>query len=142
MTLPFGLAPAPYVFIKLLRPVIAHFRKKGGKIMIYIDDILIMASNPEAASKLVSEVLKLLQNLGFIINWEKSILSPQQILEYLGMIIDTILMEMRLPTDKVAKIQKECSTFIKTTITLRTLLRLIRKMTATIQAVLEAPLHY
>ena len=59
------------------------------------------------------------------------------------MIVDTILMELRLPQDKVVNIQKECSIVIaKTTITLRTLMRLIGKMTATIPAVLEAPLHY
>ena len=39
--------------------------------MIYIDDILILASNPQAASKLAVEVLDLLQKLGFLINWEK-----------------------------------------------------------------------
>ena len=111
--------------------------------MTYIDNILILASNLQAASKLAAEVLDLLQKLGFIINWEKFILSPLQILEYLGMIVDTILMELRLPQDKVVNIQKECSIVIaKTTITLRTLMRLIGKMTATIPAVLEAPLHY
>ena len=68
VTLPFGLLPAPYVFTKHLRPVIAHFRKKGGKIMIYIDDLFIIASNPAAAMKLASEVLEFLQSLGFIIN--------------------------------------------------------------------------
>jgi hypothetical protein len=126
VTLPFGLAPASYVFTKLLRPVVTHFRILGGwKMMIYIDDILIFASNREATSKLATEVLEVLQTLGFVINWEKSSLSPLQILEYLGMIVDTILMELRLPWDKVANLQKEYSSIIKkTTITLRTLMRL------------------
>ena len=54
--------------------------KKGGKIMIYIDDILIMTANPEAVLKLTTEVLELLQKLRFVINWEKFILSPLQTL--------------------------------------------------------------
>ena len=111
--------------------------------MIYIDDILILASNQQAASEQTAEVLDLLQRLDLIITWEKSILSPPQLLEYLGMIVDTILIELRLSHNKVVNLQKECSIVTaKTTITLRTLMRLIRKMTATIPAVLEAPLHY
>ena len=143
ITLPFGLAPAPYVFTKLLRPVLAYFRKRGARMMIYIDDVLVMSHTQVKASQLAQEVVELLQRLGFLINWEKSILSPAQSLEYLGMIVDTVHMELRLPQDKVTKLQKECRNMsTKPTITLRALLRIIGKMTASILAVLEAPLHY
>ena len=48
-SLPFGLAPAPFVFTKLLRPVAAFLRSMGIRIMIYLDDILVMAPSPEDA---------------------------------------------------------------------------------------------
>ncbi len=36
--LPFGLSTAPYVFTKLLRPLVAHWRAQGIPIVVYIDD--------------------------------------------------------------------------------------------------------
>ena len=46
-TLPFGLTSAPYVFTKLLRPVAALFRQEGLRILVYLDDWLLMASCPD-----------------------------------------------------------------------------------------------
>lgn len=42
-TLPFGLASAPRIFTKLLRPVAATMRKRGVCLLIYLDDILVIA---------------------------------------------------------------------------------------------------
>ena len=83
------------------------------------------------------------QRLEFLINQAKSVLSPVQSLEYLGMIVDTTQMELSLPQDKASKLQKECQGMpAKPTITLRALLGIIGKMTASILVVLEAPPHY
>lgn len=38
IVMPFGLASACYIFSKLLRPIVRHFRAKGYKIVIYVDD--------------------------------------------------------------------------------------------------------
>ena len=35
--LPFGLATASYIFTKLLRPLVVHWRGRGFKIVIYLD---------------------------------------------------------------------------------------------------------
>jgi hypothetical protein len=43
--LPFGLASAPRVFTKLLKPVVAVLRQMGLRIIIYLDDILIMSKS-------------------------------------------------------------------------------------------------
>ena len=40
--LPFGLASAPRAFTKLLKPIVAVMRSKGIRIVIYLDDLLIM----------------------------------------------------------------------------------------------------
>ena len=40
--LPFGLSTAPRAFTKLLKPVIAILRSSGIRIVIYLDDILVM----------------------------------------------------------------------------------------------------
>ena len=41
--LPFGLSSAPWVFTKTLRPVVAFRRELGMQLIIYIDNILLMA---------------------------------------------------------------------------------------------------
>lgn len=38
----FGLKTAPRVLTKLLKPVVAYFRKWGVRVMLYLDDFLIL----------------------------------------------------------------------------------------------------
>ena len=45
--LPNGLASAPRIFTKILKPVLSELRKKGISCLIYIDDFLIQASTKE-----------------------------------------------------------------------------------------------
>ncbi|CAH2272506.1 Hypothetical predicted protein [Pelobates cultripes] len=40
--LPFGLSSAPWCFTKLLKPVVALLRSRGIRMIIYLDDMLIM----------------------------------------------------------------------------------------------------
>ena len=47
--LPFGLASAPRTYMKLLYPVAAEMQLKGIKIVIYLDDILVLASSKSQA---------------------------------------------------------------------------------------------
>ena len=52
--------------------------------------------------------LDLLTNLGFTINYGKSVLSPCQAIQYLGFIINSVNMTVSLTTDKISKIRKAC----------------------------------
>ena len=45
--LPFGLSSAPYVFTKLLRPVLTFLRDKGVHCLMYLDDMLILGKTPK-----------------------------------------------------------------------------------------------
>ncbi|CAC5367715.1 unnamed protein product [Mytilus coruscus] len=45
--LPFGLAEGPRFFIKIMNPVIGILRMMGVRMIIYLDDILLMAENPQ-----------------------------------------------------------------------------------------------
>jgi hypothetical protein len=38
----FGLSPAPRIFTKLLRVVVAFLRKRGVRLVVYLDDFLIL----------------------------------------------------------------------------------------------------
>ena len=43
----FGLACAPWVFTKTLKPIVAQLRQLGVRLIVYIDDILILAESRE-----------------------------------------------------------------------------------------------
>lgn len=47
--LPFGLACAPWVFTKILKPLAAQLRQLGMRLIVYIDNILILAESKEMA---------------------------------------------------------------------------------------------
>ena len=49
--LPFGLTSAPRIFTKILKPVTGILRKMGIRIIVYLDDMLIMNSTLEGARK-------------------------------------------------------------------------------------------
>ena len=71
--LPFGLATSPCEFTKLLRPVVALLRQRGVKLQVSLDDWLIGSDTQLQAQTTIS----VLQLLGWIINYEKSDLTPK-----------------------------------------------------------------
>ena len=85
-TLPFGLTSAPYVFTKLLRPIASLLRQQGLRIVIYLDDMLLMASS-ERRDEPHNHTPWLL--LGFVLNHKKCITEPTQLIEFLGFIVDS-----------------------------------------------------
>ena len=87
--LPFGLSVAPWVFTKTLRPLAAVLRELGIRLITYIDDILIMAGSPEQARDHTLALIYLLENVGFIVHPSKTVTTPTQRLEFLGMDVDT-----------------------------------------------------
>lgn len=66
--LPFGLSTAPYIFTKIMRPVVSYLRQRGFHSVIYLDDFLFLGSSPEECQANVNASLNLLLSLGFRIN--------------------------------------------------------------------------
>ena len=141
--LPFGLSSAPRVFTKLLRPVMAHIRRQGLRSVIYLDDLLLMSHHKDHLITKVKETTCLLESLGFWINRDKSQLCPSQEVTYLGFVVDSRLMSLRLPQDKLTQVRQACTdTLQQDTCSLRELAKIVGMLSATQQAVLPAPLHY
>ena len=65
-TLPFGLSSAPYTFTKLMKPVVATMRRLGIRVVLYLDDMLVMAGSMMEARTHLATALELLTSLGFI----------------------------------------------------------------------------
>lgn len=58
-------------------------------IIYIINDIIVLNQTQEGIVRDMDSTLWLLQNLGFVINWEKSVLEPSHQMEYLGFVIDS-----------------------------------------------------
>ena len=86
--LPFGLASAPRAFTKLLKPLVAVIRSKGIRIVIFLDDLLIMHQDKVQCQKIFSQITHLLSNLGFLIKQEKCSSCPTQQITFLGALLN------------------------------------------------------
>ena len=71
--LPFGLASTPYVFTKLLRPLVKLWWSRGFKSLMYLDDGIVAVNGKERAEKASVWVKNSLHSAGFVINDAKSV---------------------------------------------------------------------
>ena len=134
---------APWVFIKILRPVAAQLRELGVIIIVYIDDILIIAETPELLRDHTMGLIYLFENLGFIIGYNKCVLEPTQLIDFLGFMTDLTRQELHLPAEKIKKIRAEARKLsASTSTTARKLSQFLGKLNAATQAVPVAPLFY
>ena len=85
----FRLATSSREFNKLLRPIVALLRQQGVKLHVYIDEWLIRADTLEQAKLHTQTTISVLQFLGWIINYEKSDLTPCQDFQFIGMQFNT-----------------------------------------------------
>ena len=108
--LPFGLSSAPRVFTKLLKPVTALLRQRGLRLILYLDDMLLMAQSKFELKAFVKLVPQFLQLLGFNINWGKSVLPPTQRIQFLGFTVDSVEMSMWLPGQNQSGLQGHAET--------------------------------
>ncbi|XP_046746398.1 uncharacterized protein LOC124411349 [Diprion similis] len=72
----FGLSTSPYVFNKIMKPVINVLRGQGFLSTIYLDDILFIGKHFQSCQENVLKSKELLEKLGFVINYKKSSLIP------------------------------------------------------------------
>ena len=82
--LPFGLAPAPWLFSALMEAVLVHLRDKGINILGYLDDFVLWNASRDALLLHVQETTHLLEALGLTLNQKKSHPSPTSSLVWVG----------------------------------------------------------
>lgn len=111
--MPFGLNCAPLIFTKLMKPILSFLRKRGFISVLYLDDFLLLGNTFLDCQRSVQETIRLLKILGFIINFSKSSLSPQQNCSFLGFIYNSVNMTICVPKHKKQKIIKLAKKFLK-----------------------------
>ena len=95
----FGLASAPRIFTKIMRPMMAFMRSLGVRVLGMIDDYL-WADRPERILALRTAVQTVMPALGWTFN-EKCEWSPADEVLMLGMLINTKMFQVRAPAKKV-----------------------------------------
>ena len=87
-------------------------------------------------------VIFLLQHLGFVINWKKSVLTPEQEIEFLDLTINSVTLELFANKTNIQKVVSKCQNLLNNPQTsILELTRLIGLLMSTIQAVLPARLN-
>ena len=141
--LPFGLSSAPWAFTKLMRVAMTVLRRQGVKIIIYLDDLLIIGSSADAVIEDLQKVRCLLENLGFILNIEKSDLKPKQVMEFLGLLVDSLRLSLSLPEDKIVSITSACQVLLsKPEVSLREIGSILGSFSWATAALVFGQAHY
>ena len=104
----FGVTNAPFIFHRLGESIKEYLNIHGIRIIIYIDDMLILASSFQQCLKDAQVVVDTLVKLGFNIKTEKCILTPSQNVYFLGYLWDSKLLSCSLPEEKLERIQSLC----------------------------------
>ena len=111
--------------------------------IIYLDHMILMGDSIEKISMCRDTVIFLLQHLGFVINWRKSVLTPVQEIEFLGLKTNSVNLEISLTEEKIQKVKiKRQNLLTEPETSILELTRVIGLLTSTIQAVLPARLQY
>ncbi|XP_064460412.1 uncharacterized protein LOC135370562 [Ornithodoros turicata] len=124
-----------------MKPVAAHLRSQGIRLVIFLDDILLMDQSPGRLRSSMETVVNLLHSLGFVVNQTKSHVTPTQTLTFLGFEIMTVPLALCLAVDKGLAIKQEIDSILGESIGVRALVSLIARLNPTSLAVLAAPLH-
>ena len=104
--LPFGLSSAPYIFAKCLKPLEKYWRFNGVNIALFLDDGWLIDSNRDTCGVLATNIWSDLRKSGFITNDEKSQWCPSQVLEWFGIIWNTINGTITISERRVNSIAK------------------------------------
>lgn len=142
--LPFGYKLSPFFFCKTMRSVIQYLREKGLRIIIYMDDMILLSDKDSIAEE-AEFVQKTLIDLGFHINYDKSSLEPKTWCEFLGFIVDSCGVNgkpiLKVPKHKIKKIRKDITRALaKPNIRARQLARLAGQCIAVCRAIFPGKL--
>ena len=114
LCMPQGLASAPRVFSKLAKVPYSKLRDQGYQSIGYIDDSYLQGEDFEECSDNAQATWKLFSDLGFSIHPVKSVLTPVQILVFLGFVLNSITMRVSLTPEKGQRIADMCAELLQT----------------------------
>lgn len=112
-SLPFGFRDAPRMFQKLMVVALTPLRQQGVRLVIYLDDILLISSSEESCLEETRRLVERLLLLGFVINLGKSELVPSRQKIFLGAYLDSVEMQLSLPRGKLKAFQQRIRAMLR-----------------------------
>ena len=108
----FGLSTAPQVFTRVMAPVSTILHSWGIRMRRYLDDWLVQSSSRDTLLHDLQVVLDLCRELGIIVNPAKSHLVPSQVVQYLGVVIDSRSFRASPSSERVARLRSTADAFL------------------------------
>ena len=140
--LPFGLSVSPLYITKLYHHVVEELQAKGHRVLLYIDDMLILGKDKATCEATVAAARELFKNLGAIVNDAKSDFNPAQEVEYLGFLLNSKNMTISAPKYKMTNMTKAIKKFLKKdTATPRDVASILGKINSLADALFPARVH-
>ena len=99
--LPFGLATGPYIFTKVTRPLVKHWRTTAVNIVVYLEDGMGACKTFSACMNQASKVRSDIKSCGSISNDEKCEWFASQCLTWLGFDWNLKLKTLCIPKKKI-----------------------------------------
>ena len=141
--MPNGYGPAMRIFTKMLKPPFSVLRSLGYLSVVYVDDTYLQGDTWSDCKNNVIHTVQLLRSLGFTIHFDKSQLDPVQKIEFLGFVIDSQNMTLKLSEEKSSKIKDKIGKILLSKEpTIRDLASVIGSIVAAFPAVPYGKLHY
>ena len=107
----FGLSTTPQVFSRIMAPVSAILHAMGIRMRRYLDDWLVQSSSRESLLRDLQTVLSLCHELGIVVNREKSHLVPSQVVQYLGVVINTQSFKASPSQERISRLLSTAAEF-------------------------------
>ncbi|KAG8538770.1 hypothetical protein GDO81_022103 [Engystomops pustulosus] len=140
--LPFGISSAPRVFTKIMVEVVAFLRLQDISIIPYLDDLLIIGKDKQKLILARESSLRILTELGWLINLKKSSLVPSTRKTFLGIILDSTHQMSFLPQEKISNIKHQIRSFRrKDSVPVRQAMKILGLLTACLPAVAWSQSH-
>ena len=105
VALPMGLTCSARIFTRVALFIGSRLRKQGVRIVLYIDDLLVIAISKDLCNRHVALLLAAIEEFGFLLNAKKSSLDPTQTFTYLGMVWDSVAWQVSVKPDREIKIR-------------------------------------
>jgi len=93
-------------------------RKEGQPISGYIDDFLLVKKTYIKSITNTLSTAEFFTNLGFVVHPERSVFIPNQKITYLGFVIDSVNMTLKLTEKRVNSLKKLLNTLINVNVLL------------------------
>ena len=107
--LPFGSSQSPGEYVDLMSVPVGHLRSppRPLRLLVYLDDVLIMARTPEAAAEARDRLASLYQRLGLSLHKTKGQFEPVTALVHLGVRLDSVAGTFGVDTEKGARLRRK-----------------------------------